>query len=171
VFFAFAAYDPRCGDPWHWPVDELVDIWKSAGVHVFLVPSVPFIEGTQEADHLSGGPFEELDYYRSLAESDPEHITLLDAGTFLRTLDGRYAWRMPCVTGGEDGCEPDGTVGVRFVDGFHFCTDPQFAAHGCVGVDHQAGERRAAAAVAAGLLPTLQTLAARAVAPTERARR
>jgi hypothetical protein len=64
---------------------------------------------------------------------------------------------MPCVSGGEPGCDPSSdTVGVRYVDGLHFCTDPDFSAHGCQGADNQAGERRAAASVAQGLITSLQ---------------
>jgi hypothetical protein len=54
---------------------------------------------------------------------------------------------------------------VRFTDGFHFCTDPEYAAHGCVGADHQAGERRASAAVATGILEYLATSPAFNIAP------
>jgi hypothetical protein len=158
ILFAFVAYDPRCGQPWHWPVDELVATWKAAGTHVYLVPSVPFVQGTKEQQQLSVGPAEEALYYQQLADQDPAHVTLLDAGLFLRGVDGQYAWRMPCVAA-EPGCD-GGTVGVRYVDGFHFCTDPSFSAHGCVGVENQAGERRAAAAVATGLLPSLQVATA-----------
>jgi hypothetical protein len=132
-------------------------MWKQAGVHVYLVPSVPFVPGTPQADQMAPGPLQEADYYRQVAASDPKHVTLLDAGTFLRDTDGQYVWRMPCLPGGEPGCDPTThTVGVRYVDGLHFCTDPAFAAHGCEGADHQAGERRAAAAVASGLLASLQ---------------
>jgi peptidoglycan/LPS O-acetylase OafA/YrhL len=157
VLFVFVAYDNRCGSPWHATVDELIAMWKQAGVHVYLVPSVPFVPGTPQADQMAPGPLQEADYYRQVADSDPKHVTLLDAGTFLRDTDGQYVWRMPCLPGGEPGCDPTThTVGVRYVDGLHFCTDPAFAAHGCEGADHQAGERRAAAAVASELLASLQ---------------
>jgi hypothetical protein len=136
-------------------------MWKQAGVHVFLVPSVPFIAGTAQADDLAPGPLLEAAYYRKLAEADPQHVSLLDAGTFIRDADGTYVWRMPCLDHGEPGCGSDGNVGVRWVDGFHFCTDPDFAAHGCVGAQFQAGERRAAAAVASGMLPILEELRGR----------
>ncbi len=160
ILFVFVAYDGRCGTPWHKPVDELVAMWKKAGTHVYLVPSVPFVPGTQQADTLAAGPQLEVEYYRQLADADPEHITMLDAGTFLRDANGAYQWRMPCVAGGEPGCDAQGTVGVRWTDGFHYCTDPAFDAHGCLGAEHQAGERRASAALAAQLLPSLQARAA-----------
>ena len=157
VLFVFVAVDgQRCGE-WHTPVDQLVRIWKKYGTHVYLVPSVSFVPGTREADGMSFAPKAEADYYAELAAADPEHITLLDAGTFVRDADGAYPWRMPCLPGGEPGCDENNTVGVRYIDGLHFCTDPDFAAHGCVGVQNQAGERRAAAAVAAALLPSMQS--------------
>ena len=161
LLFAFVAYDPRCGPPWHWPVDQLVAAWKADGIHVYLVPSVPFVPGTQQAQQLSVGPILEGEYYTQLAEQDPTHVTELDAGLYLRDTNGQYVWAMPCLPGGEPGCDPrQHTVGVRYIDGFHYCTDPAFAAHGCVGAEHQAGERRAAAGIAAGLLPSLAALTA-----------
>jgi peptidoglycan/LPS O-acetylase OafA/YrhL len=163
ILFAFVAYDGRCGEPWHWPVDELVKIWKQAGMHVYLVPSTPFAPGSPEADNLSEGPRQEAFYYQSLANADPEHVTILDAGAFVRSDTGQYLWRMPCLTGGEAGCAADGTVGVRYVDGLHFCTDPDFAGRGCELPRYQAGERRAAASVGIGLIRSLTTRAAATV--------
>ena len=152
ILFLFVAYDFRCGDPWHASVDKLVAFWKATGTHVFLVPSVPFAPGSPREDDLGPGPLEEAEYYRALAAADPEHITLLDAGTYIRDATGVYQWRMPCLADGEAGCDAQSTVGVRFTDGFHFCTDPDYAARGCVGAQYQAGERRASAAVAAGII-------------------
>jgi hypothetical protein len=68
---------------------------------------------------------------------------------------------MPCLPGGEAGCAPDGTVGVRYVDGLHFCTDVEFAGRGCTQPKYEAGERRGAASIAVGLIPSLQELVAR----------
>jgi hypothetical protein len=110
---------------------------------------------------MSAGPQQESDYYTWLAAQDPRHVTVLDAGAFVRTDAGQYVWRMPCLPGGEPGCDRDGTVGVRYVDGLHFCTAADFSGHGCVHARDEAGERRAAASVATGLIPGLQKLAAR----------
>ena len=101
-------------------------MWKSIGTHVYLVPSVPLVPGNPN-ENLNGGPLLEAEYYQQLADADPADVTLLDAGTFLRDADGVYGWRMPCVTGGEPGCDAQNTVGVRWTDGFHFCTDIAFA--------------------------------------------
>jgi peptidoglycan/LPS O-acetylase OafA/YrhL len=156
LLFAFVTYETRCGEPWHRPVDDLVRIWRDAGMHVYLVPSPPFIEGTAQAQEFRTGPQREALHYRALAALDPEHITVLDAGTFVRTDAGEYVWRMPCLADGEPGCGEDGTVGVRYVDGLHFCTDPEFAGRGCVGAEHMGGQRRAAAALAQGLIASLE---------------
>jgi len=155
ILFAFVAYDGRCGEPWHRPVDRLVEIWRAAGMHVYLVPSPPFVPGSPQQADLGEGPKQEAFYYQALAARDPEHITLLDSATFVRSDDGQFVWRMPCLPGGEAGCDASSTVGVRYVDGLHFCTDPEFSGHGCIGARYQAGERRAAASVAAGLVPSL----------------
>ena len=126
-------------------------------------PRVPGAVGSlgarqPEGDISAGGPLLEAEYYQQLADADPAHVTLLDAGTFLRDADGVYGWRMPCVNGGEPGCDAQNTVGVRWTDGFHFCTNIAFATQGCLVLEDQAGERRAAAAVAQGLIPSLEAL-------------
>ncbi len=167
IFFALAAVyaDPGCGPhaTWMSPVDQLVQIWKSAGVQVYLVPSVPAVFGSEAAQKriltqsVDTAVRLEAAYYHSLAVQDPT-ITVLDAGTFLRGADGRYPWRMPCV-GGEPGCATNRTVGVRWTDGFHFCLDLGVSGRldRCAAAS-AAGERRAASALAAGLLPTLPGL-------------
>ncbi len=158
ILFAFVAFDPRCGEPWHAPVDELVAAWKAAGTHVYLIPSTPFAPGSPEGANLAEGTRQEAFYYQALATDDPEHVTVLDAGAFVRSDTRQYLWRMPCLPGGEPGCEGDGMVGVRYIDGLHFCTDPEFSGKGCRFARYQAGERRAASSVAVGLIPSLTTL-------------
>ena len=155
ILFAFVAFDPRCGEPWHAPVDELVAAWKAAGTHVYLIPSPPFAPGSPEGANLAEGTRQEAFYYQALADDDPEHVTVLDAGAFVRSDTRQYLWRMPCLPGGEPGCEGDGMVGVRYIDGLHFCTDPEFSGKGCRFARYQAGERRAASSVAVGLIPSL----------------
>ncbi|MGB6058359.1 MAG: acyltransferase family protein [Microthrixaceae bacterium] len=154
VVFLFAAYDDRCGRPWNLVIDRLMEIYTRFDVHVYLVPSVPVVKGGR--DELAPGPLLEDEYYRKLAAAEPDRFTYVDAGVFLRDDAGEYRWTMPCLSDDEPGCSPDGTVGVRFVDGVHFCTDPEFAARGCVGEEYQAGQRRATAGIAATLLPSLQ---------------
>jgi peptidoglycan/LPS O-acetylase OafA/YrhL len=150
IFFALDA--SNCAGPY-------LRVWKAAGIHVYLVAAVPPIVGSSvERGVFGSAPTTEAAYYQTLASQDPTHVTVLDAGTFLRDGVGRYLWRMPCLAG-EAGCGSKNTVGVRWVDGFHFCTKPGFATHSlaCPRASERAGERRAAAAVAAGLLPSLTT--------------
>jgi hypothetical protein len=158
VLFVFVAYNPNCGSPWHGPIDRLVEFYEAHHIHVYLVASVPIVKGGR--DDLARGPLLEQAYYQQVAARDPEHITAIDAGTFLRNDQGTYQWRMPCLDRAEPGCSANDTVGVRFTDGLHYCTDPNFAAHGCQGADNQAGERRVAAAIAAGLIPSLTRILA-----------
>ena len=61
------------------------------------------------------------------------------------------------LTGHDPDFHAQSSVGVRFTDGFHFCTAPDYAARGCVGAQYQAGERRASAAVAAGIIDYFET--------------
>jgi peptidoglycan/LPS O-acetylase OafA/YrhL len=135
-----------------------VRVWQAAGIHIYLVPVVPPVPGSSvQRGIFASAPATETAYYQTLASQDPAHITVLDAGTFLRDGAGQYLWRMPCLAG-EAGCGSNHTVGVRWHDGFHFCTDPGFGKQlRCPNAGSRAGERRAAAAVAAGLLPSLKT--------------
>ncbi|MCU0311759.1 MAG: acyltransferase [Acidimicrobiales bacterium] len=158
ILFLFVAYDDRCGDPWHRTVDELVATWTSQGTHVFLVPSVSIPAGGME--ELQPGIDLEVEHYGLLALADPQNVTLVDAGRFLRDVDGTYLWRMPCAGPDEAGCREDGTVPVRFVDGLHFCTDADFPARGCVRPEAAAGERRAATAIANTVIDVLGAKAA-----------
>lgn len=145
ILFLFVAGDGRCGEPWHAVVDDLIDTWVSQGTHVFLVPSVSLPEGG--AEWIQEGADLEAEYYQQRAAADPGHVTAVDAGRFLRDLDGTYLWRMPCARADEAGCRLDGTVPVRFTDGLHFCTDADFPARGCVRPEAAAGQRRAATAI------------------------
>jgi len=145
ILFLFVAGDGRCGEPWHAVVDDLIDTWVSQGTHVFLVPSVSLPGGG--AEWIQDGADLEAEYYQQRAAADPGHVTAVDAGRFLRDLDGTYLWRMPCARADEAGCRPDGTVPVRFTDGLHFCTDADFPARGCVRPEAAAGQRRAATAI------------------------
>lgn len=160
ILFTFVANGGHCDRPWEETVDRLIKIWKAAGIHVFLAASVPYVPGTQPADAVAKGLVDDAAHYQKLAAADPEHITTIDAGAYIRDGAGNYVWRMPCLPGGEPGCDAQHTVGVRWPDGFHYCTAPDFAANGCVGTEHQGGERRVSSAIAAGLLPALEHLEA-----------
>jgi len=159
VWFALDAPDPACGPnaTWRTPVQRVVKIWKAAGVHIFLVPAPAPVTAGAPAGKL--GSSSDRVYYNSLARQDPANITVLDAGSFLRDEGGRYQWRMPCLPR-EPGCSTNHTVGVRWTDGFHDCTDPAFAAqkNACPSPSDQAGERRAAAGLASGLVTRLASI-------------
>ena len=155
ILFLFVAFDDRCGAPWHATIDRLIDTYIANGIHVFLVPTVDIPDGGR-IDFRPGAQLES-EYYQQRAAADPDHITAVDAGRFLRDTTGTYLWRMPCVASDEAGCRADGTVPVRFVDGVHFCTAPDFAqAKACKDPAMAAGERRAAAAIAAQVLPVME---------------
>jgi hypothetical protein len=154
VLFVFVAYDNRCGEPWHASVDRLIDTWISEGTHVFLVPTVPIVDGGRT--DLQPGADLERTYYRQRAAADPDNITAVDGGRFVRDVDGTYLWRMPCVADNEPGCTSEGTVPVRFVDGMHFCANESFGLEGCKAAEDSAGQRRAAASIAVDVISTLQ---------------
>ena len=160
VLFIYTANNRKCAQDWRRSIDSLIALYRQNGMHVFLAPSVPFVPGSPRESELANGPLEEAEYYRAVAASNPEHISMLDAGTFLRDGAGVYQWRMPCLPEGEAGCDEQGTVGVRWLDGLHFCTDPDFRANGCGADEFKAGERRVAAAIAEQLLPVLAELQA-----------
>lgn len=154
VLFVFVAYDDRCGEPWHGWVDRLIDAWLAAGTHVFLVPTVPIVNGGRT--DLQPGADLERAYYRQRAAADPDNITAVDGGRFVRDVDGTYLWRMPCVADNEPGCTSEGTVPVRFVDGMHFCANESFGLEGCRAAEDSAGQRRAAASITVDVISTLQ---------------
>jgi peptidoglycan/LPS O-acetylase OafA/YrhL len=170
VLFALvaASADPACGahSTWQTPVRRLIRMWKSVGAHIYLVPSVPAAAGSTVAQQrilarsVSSAVKVETAYYHQLASADPTHITLVDAGVFLHDDRGRYPWQMPCLRG-EPGCTPRQTVGVRWInDGFHFCyTVGAFKLDQCP-VAEAAGERRAAAGIATGIVTSLEALVA-----------
>jgi peptidoglycan/LPS O-acetylase OafA/YrhL len=160
ILFALVGYSDHCGQPWQTAVDQLVSMWKHAGMHVYLTPSPRIVKyGREQANRRIHRI--EAAYYATLAAHDPDNITVLDSGTFVRTDNGKYVFRMPCLPDGEPGCNANDTVGVRFTDGFHFCTNPEFAGEGCLLDEQKGGQRRGAASIAAGLIPSLEALTSR----------
>ncbi len=156
IWFAFDwFYDlSTCNTDWLLHVQAALDIWKEAGVQVYLVPIVPnVIPSGDPLLYKVRGPQVTVDApaqtpeFRAFAEADPDNVTLVDPGLFVRDAKGTYQWRMPCLPGGEPGCDADGTIGVRYTDGFHLCTDPAWDGTNCSPV-HAGGARRVTAAVA-----------------------
>jgi hypothetical protein len=99
---------------WYTQVSQALAVWKQAGVHVYLVPALPRA-GTS-------GPDPTVARYEAFARQNPQGVTVIDAGPFVRDSQGQYQWRMPCVSG-EAGCGSDGALQVRMSNdgGLHFC--------------------------------------------------
>jgi peptidoglycan/LPS O-acetylase OafA/YrhL len=128
-----------------------MDLLLNGGVDVLLVPPIP-VAGLRGEDALAP----EL---RKLAAGHPGRVAVLDAGVFLRNTAGIYQWTMPCLPGGEPGCNANGlthnTVQVRLIidSGLHLCTLEVYGgAPGECPSEDSAGERRAAAALAIQIL-------------------
>jgi peptidoglycan/LPS O-acetylase OafA/YrhL len=146
IVFALPVMLTPCGQelPWSTQVQQTLSVWRRAGVHVYLVPAVGQA-GTTEPDPT-------VKDYQALARRDPAGVTVLDAGMFVRDVNGTYQWQMPCVAGGEPGCDAQGTITVRMQadGGHHFCAE---VVHTPTCPDRlSGGPRRAAAAVAAEML-------------------
>jgi len=156
IWFAFDWFEDEstCNHNWLDQVQGAIDIWKAAGVHIYLVPIIPNVVPSPKPDvYLVRGenvtveaPAQKSDF-EALAQADPDNITVIDPGKFLRDSKGAYQWRMPCLTKGEAGCGDDGTVAVRYVDGFHLCSNPIWDGTHC-DPEFAGGDRRAAAAIA-----------------------
>ncbi|HSO95281.1 MAG TPA: acyltransferase [Acidimicrobiia bacterium] len=133
---------------------NLLTMWKRAGVHVFLVPDVP--------PARQSTPDATLAQYQAAAQRDPSNVTVVDGGQFIRDVNTQYQWRMPCLPGGEPGCDAGGGVAVRWpVDGVHFCSDPEWSKHLVCAPRFGGGERRVAAAIATSVHATMQAAAGR----------
>lgn len=98
--------------------------WRSREVPVYLV-APPGAVG--QADP---GPLH--DVYTDAAERSGPGVQLIDAADPLRSTDGTYSERLPCLPSedADDGCR-DGTISVRASDGVHFCDEHEGAA--CAG--------------------------------------
>jgi peptidoglycan/LPS O-acetylase OafA/YrhL len=136
---------------WARDVRRAARLFRTRGAEVFLVPPMP--------PALSGGEDPLAPKYRAIARDNPKHTRVIDAGLFLRDGDGTYQYRMPCIEGGEPGCDPDGTAVVRYQldGGKHTCIEPDQTRRGrkCP-AEHAAGARRASAALADQILPVLR---------------
>ena len=95
-------------------VRALVDRAAATGAWVVLVGQPrhhPVLDADVEIEGLNAA-------YRELAETLP-HVSFVDAGHHVETLDGHYTDRLTCLEHDTD-CAPDGTTIVRG-DGVHFC--------------------------------------------------
>jgi hypothetical protein len=145
ILFALPVTLTSCGQavPWTTQVDQALTVWRRAGVHVYLVPAVAKA-GTAEPDPT-------IQQYETFARRNPAGVTVLDAGLFVRDTNGQYQWQIPCVVGGEAGCDARGVITVRMAadGGLHFCAQPLNKPE-CP-AQFSGGARRAAAAIAAEL--------------------
>ena len=100
------------------------------------------------------GPLDDTtSVYQAAALSDPQGVSVVDTGVFIRDGSGRSQWRMPCIPR-ESGCGLDGTVAVLWPgDQMHFCADPDWIAHNqqCA-PEFAGGERRVAAVIATAII-------------------
>jgi hypothetical protein len=161
VLFSAVARDPRCPDGWTGAVDRFVASMRAAGATVVLAPSVPYVTELGKSDSFSEGVGQEAAYYQEVSLRDPTHVSTVNAGEFVRDANGVYPWRMPCTTAAEPGCDTTGTLAVRALDGFHFCSDPNYFVDGldgslvCAGPQFEGGSRRMSAALGVAVLRRL----------------
>jgi hypothetical protein len=137
---------PKRDAQWARDVERAVHLWLGAGVPVVaLVPPV--------AQAATSGESPLAARYRAIARRLGSRVRILDAGTFIRDQAGVSQWRMPCVPGGEQGCDAQMSVAVRLVidGGIHMCSDPAWRGGPCPPV-FSGGDRRVAAALAASIV-------------------
>lgn len=147
-------------------MEELLEVWEDYPVQTYLVPFVPAPE--EEAVPVAGSEgsnynaamvefwlkwhADMVPLYESLAAKQPERITVLDAGKYLRDDGGRLRWRMPCISQNEPECDAGGQLVVRFpADGVHFCSYPAWDGGVCP-PNYEGGRRRVVSAIAEPLL-------------------
>ena len=156
VWFTFDWYYlvNSCNGDWKQAPQEAIRIYAEAGVHLYLVSPPPRITPSPipgvlqfEKDGVVVDAPAQTAEFQAWAAQNPEHVTWVDAGLFIRDATGAYQYRMPCLHKNEVGCAEDGTIGVRFTDEFHFCSDPTYDGINCP-PEHSGGQRRVAAAIA-----------------------
>ncbi len=149
LVFAAAVVDPTCGDAGQWEheMQDVISLWKHAGVHTFLISDLPSAGTATWSDERA--------INRKLARRDPEHVTVLDGGAYLQDDHGIFQAQMPCIPGGEPGCAA-GLVNVRSpVDHFHFCALTDWPTDECPKAG-EAGIRRLVASIVVSLNDALQ---------------
>ncbi len=120
-----ALRSPQYYDLYTTDTEQAIEIFRTAGTHVFLV-------GTP-IDQSSVAGWHRLDYiYRQLALADPAAVTYVDAGAAVESSSGGFTWQLPCLSI-EPSCGPNGVNTVRSPDGIHFCPDGTPATAGVTG--------------------------------------
>ena len=163
IVFNVAAYD-GCTTPENERAkfDEMLRVWAAYHVHTYLVPFLPPPPWQEPAPYTNAvwaGPSgwdkvhdDEVRLYDSLASGQPDRISVLDVGNYLRDDNGQYRWRMPCTSAAEPGCDVNGQIVVRYPgDGVHFCSDPTWDGEAC-NPRYEGGRRRVVAALVQQML-------------------
>ena len=141
--------DEKCQEDFVSTVKKMTALFVKQGIPVALVPPIPPVGET--SDLLT-------EKFLAIATENPNLVSVVDAGVFLRNDAGMYQFFMPCSPSTEIGCGPESpeknsprSVRVRLhFDGVHLCADPDFV-NGC-NEEYSGGERRAAAAIAQALI-------------------
>ncbi len=141
--------------------DEMLRVWAAHDVHTYLVPFLlppPSEDPAPYTNAVGAGPSPwvkvhdaEVRLYDSLASAQPGRVSVLDVGNYLRDDTGQYRWRMPCTSAAEPGCDVNGQIVVRHLDGIHFCSDPTWDGKACK-PPFEGGRRRVAAALVEHML-------------------
>lgn len=142
--------------------EETLRVWAGYRVHTYLVPFLPPPPWEDPAPYtnavwVGGSGWDkvhdaEVRLYDFLASGQPDRISVLDVGDYLRDDNDQYRWRMPCISAAETGCDVNGQIVVRYPgDGVHFCGDPTWDGEACNPRD-EGGRRRVAAALVEQIL-------------------
>jgi hypothetical protein len=108
-----------------------IEIFKSAGAHVFLVGAPVTRTGESDPDSQTLNR-----QYEEIAADDPRHVTYVDAGTAVELPGHRYTDTLPCLDGEScTGPVVDGVHSnvVRSPDGTHFCPTKEASDSGVIG--------------------------------------
>jgi len=142
--------------------DELLRVWARYDVHTYLVPFLPpppWRDPPPYTTAVWAGPIWwntlrdiQVRLYDSLASGQPDRISVLDGGGYLRDDNVQYLWRTPCTSAAEPGCDANGQIFVRFPgDGVHLCSDPTWDGATC-DPRYEGGRRRVTAALVEQIL-------------------
>jgi hypothetical protein len=115
----YEVHTPQYYEKYRTDTLSAIEIFKSAGAHVFLIGAP--VTRAEESDP----DWQQLNLqYKALAESDPAHVTYVDAGTVVELPEHQYTDTLPCLHGEScTGPVIDGVHSnvVRSPDGIHFC--------------------------------------------------
>jgi peptidoglycan/LPS O-acetylase OafA/YrhL len=142
--------------------DEMLRVWARYNVHTYLVPFLPPPPSKDPPPYTTAvwaGPIwwntlrdMQVRLYDSVASGQPDRISVLDVGGYLRVDNDHYLWRTPCTSAAEPGCDANGQIFLRFPgDGVHLCSDPTWDGATC-DPRYEGGRRRVVAALVEQIL-------------------